>query len=395
MTENTKCELPVPSQPLFQLVPRFRPDVDGLGEFALRLGDELWKQTGIPSHFIVWLKPRSGGELEVDRAEDFPHQITYVSSDTVFSGTPKGLERELERIASQNHQPIILLHFTSYAFSKEGIAWWLPGILRRFVSRGGRVACFFHELYAKGRFPNKTWFSSGLQRRIFREILALSTVAISSNEEYVQIMHRSNLRQRPVILAAIGSNVGELLAPRPISERSRRMAIFGVYTSRKWFYEQHLPLLCTLIDRLGVEEVADIGTIGDAQQVLSWAGEKMGGRLHVYGALPASEVSRLLADSMFGAVNYDASLRSKSGIIAAYQAHGVPTILFTPVGHAPTQAVTSDALTVEQALAIPSSELRLRLEQTAAAGHEYYQRVRSYAAILRQILPWIKPSIES
>ena len=386
------------SRSLLQLVPRFRPDIDGLGDFSLYLGDALWKHSGLSSSYVVWRQPRVALEPAPFSSINLPHSIIRLPKTS-----PRALRAALNTATEQGAMPVLLLHYTSYAFSKEGVAWWLPGVLRAFVARGGRVVSFFHELYATGRFPRKIWLTSGLQKRIFREILALSTAGITSSEDYLERMRAENSTGRPLILAGIGSNVGELDSPPPLAARARRLAIFGVYTSRQTLYEQHMPLLRRLVDHLGVTEVADIGTAGEDRQLLNWVKDQFGSKFHVYGALPATEVSRLLADSSVGVVNYDYHLRSKSGIVAAYQSHAVPTVIFTPIQHLRPTQFADDALTAEELMGLggeapPGAQGQSAVLNSAAllnaagpAGFAYYQRNRSYASILRQILPWIQP----
>lgn len=372
---------------LIQLVPRFRPDADGLGEFALCFGDALWRKCGVRSDFVVWSPPRPEPELAVPSGEVLPH--SYYRSDT---RQRKAFGQRLREAAARSQKPVALLHYTSYAYSQEGIAWWLPGVLREFIGAGGRLVCFFHELYALGKFPNKTWFSSGLQRHIFREVLALSSAAISSNANYMEQMARENRAGRPLALAGICSNVGEAMTLPPASGRRRRLVVFGLNASRRRLYEQHLPVLLRLVAHLGIEEVADIGSLGEWPRLLEEVREqfgKSGVRFNVCGSLPAEEVGTLLAGSLAGAVNYSSGMHLKSGIVGAYQAYGLPVILFHPEGDK-GPAVDDSVCLSSQTVLNRKKGLEELLNDAGRAGFEYYRKFRSYDAVLERVLPWLR-----
>jgi hypothetical protein len=376
---------------LIQLVPRFRPDADGLGEFALCLGDALYRRFGVSSDYVVWQPARALPELPTPGGAGFPHRIHRVEPRR-----PRVMAEMLAAAAGAVERPVLLLHFTSYAFSTEGIAWWLPGVLRRFIDRGGRVVGFFHESYAPGRFPNKTWFSSGLQRRIFRQTLALSCVGLTSNQAYLDQMARDNAAGIPLVLAGIPSNVGEMEILPAMMGRTRRLAVFGQHPNRRWLYEQHLPTLLRVVAHLGIEEVADIGAPGDWPRVLESARTQFEQtaqvRFTIHGALPAAEVGELLAGSLAGAVNYRYGMHLKSGIVAAYQAYGLPVILFHPAGDPAPAGSDATCLTPDQVLEQPSGSeaLAALLAGASHAGFEFYRENRSYDAVLGKLLPWLR-----
>ena len=83
---------------LIQLVPRFRPDADGLGEFALCFGDALWRKCGVRSDFVVWSPPRPEPELAVPSGEVLPH--SYYRSDT---RQRKAFGQRLREAAARSH----------------------------------------------------------------------------------------------------------------------------------------------------------------------------------------------------------------------------------------------------------------------------------------------------
>lgn len=363
---------------LIQVTPQFPPDVDGLGEFALHLGNALLKQSGILSEFIVWRSAQDSNSATIAG----PHRIERLTEQSRDM-----FDKTLESKVKNSTAPVLLLHYTSYSYSKEGLPWWLPGVLHRFKASGGRVVCFFHELYAKGRFPNKTWMGSWLQKRIFRQILALSDAAITSNEGYLEEIRSNNTKHCPLVLTAIGSNVGELNALVPLATRSRRLVIFGLWVTRLRLYERHMEVIKKLVELLQIDEIADVGNIDDPAPMLKQAKSELGERMKIYGRLPASELSALLADSMVGIANYNYSLRSKSGVVAAYQAHGVPCVLFPPIGEISVGQLSDECLSAAQVFATPQSYLFELLERTSEAGFDDYQKNRSFDSVAKKIEP--------
>ena len=252
---------------LIQVAPYFPPDVDGLGEFALHLGDALLQQSGIQSDFIIWKTQKDSGTA----TNNTLYRVERINEPNRFA-----LRQALDARLRQFCVPTLLLHYTSYSYSKEGLPWWLPNVLHRFKARGGRVVVFFHELYAKGRFPSKTWLSSWLQKRIFHKLLAMSDAAITSNEGYLEEIQAHTNSNCALMLAGIGSNVGELSAITPLEKRSRRLVIFGLWVTRLRLYERHMTQLIELAERLEINEIADVGNIDDPAPMLAQVKNKLG-----------------------------------------------------------------------------------------------------------------------
>src|ERR1700722_4355807 len=250
---------PLPGRParLIQLVARFRPDADGVGETALRLADVLLKDHGVPSDFLVYRPPGSERVLEIP--DGFPHSVQRLDAAAGVSITGM-LDRP---ISGSVAPPILLLHYASYGYSAQGMPFWLVAELKRFVDRGGRLLPLFHELYALPRFPSKTFLTSRIQRGIFRRILALSEAAFTSSEEYLETAKRDNRARRPIHLIGICSSAGEPEHPRPLATRRRRIVVFGRFATRKDVYSRYLPVLEKVARHLGIEEIADIGPVDD------------------------------------------------------------------------------------------------------------------------------------
>jgi len=391
---------PAPALParLIQIVARFRPEADGVGEAALRVADVLWKDYGLPSDLVVCNSPRPGQALEVP--PDFPHTVTRLDG-----AAPARLSLTLERLAqSSAPPPVVLLHFASYGYSRHGTPFWLARCLDRFVHGGGRLLTLFHELYASPRFPSKTLITSSLQRLVFRRVLALSDAAFTSSEIYLQKAELDNAKRRPLRLIGICSNAGEPENPRPLRLRKRRLSVFGRFSTRKRLYDLHLPFLQQVAQHLGIDEIADIGAVEDAD----WMHENVHNRLvtpvRSCGELSIEAASELLEDSVVGALSYHPLLLGKSSVFAAYQAHAMAILLFPEHARASAEDASAPprepgcwALNAADLLALParSAALEYRLQKAATGAYAQYRRHRSVRAMVDTLLPALRSNRSS
>lgn len=372
---------------LIQLVPRFRPDVDGVGECALRLGDALAKSHGILSDYLVYNPPAAGAALEMPIP--FPHTVERLAGAGAAS-----LNRAVDRLPAASTGPrVMLLHYVSYGFSPNGTPVWLPPAIERFNARGGRLVTLFHELYADGRFPSRTFFTSWLQRRISRSLLAESTAAFTSSEAILARMQRMNAAHRPASLIGICSNAGEPENPKPLALRKRRIAVFGKFSTRRHLYSRYLPQLHRISQHFGIEEIADIGPVDDAEWMEKHVYRPAGGLVRGYGAMDAEAVSGLLEDSILGAVSYRYPLRWKSGVFAAYQAHAMAILLFLHEDEAEPRDPDDWCFSEERLLALPPDSLT-EMQRAASAGFEHYRRFRSADSMAETLLPALRAAAE-
>lgn len=373
------------ASPLIQLVARFRPDTDGVGEAALRLADVFWQDYQVPTHFLVYSAPAagSGADSGLELPQPFAHSLAYLGSGN------DALEQALEPFLCAGQRPVLLLHYVSYGYSSQGTPTWLAPALEHFIARGGRVVTLFHELYASPRLFSRTLFTAGLQRRIFRRLLALTDAAFTSSERFLELAQEENWKKRPVQLIGICSTTGEPESTAALRVRARRLAVFGRFTTRKQIYEQHPALLKRVAEHLAIEEIADVGPVDDPAWFEANAAAPFGGLLRSYGTLAVPQASELFANSLAGALVYPAHLLGKSSIFAAYQAHAMAIALFadgTPERPSNTAGLF---LRPEALLAMPgeSPALLEQMQETATRGFAQYQHCRSARSMVEMLLP--------
>jgi hypothetical protein len=371
---------------LIQLVPRFRPDLDGVGECALRLGNALYKAYEIPSDYLVYHPPAPGSSI--DLPVPFPHRVERLTGASASS-----LNHALDHfLADSSAPPVLLLHYVSYGFSPHGTPAWLPPAIERFHAKGGRVLTLFHELYALARFPSKTFFTSWLQRRIFRRLLARSEAAFTASQEFLDRIQQNNKTHRPASLIGICSNAGEPDNPKPLALRKRRLAVFGRFSTRKHLYARNLPQLLHIAQHLGIDEIADIGPVDEPLWMEKHVYGPAGGLVRGYGALDDSAVSGLLEDSILCALAYRFPLRWKSGVFAAYQANAMAILLFRFENETEPRDPADWCLSADRLLALPAGSVdsMAKMQQAAIAGYEHYRRYRSAHSMAEILLPALR-----
>lgn len=216
----------------------------------------------------------------------------------------------------------VVLQFSGYGFEKRGAPWWL---LQAFESRRGdfkALGIFFHELYAFGPPWTSSFWLSPAQRFVASELAKLSDFWLTNREGSAQWLRRHS-GTKPHAVLPVFSNIGEMPSYSP--HRAPKVVVFGGATLRHATYRAAGSELFAWARRQGLA-IHDIGpTIGDVEMARRLVLEGV----IVHGRLPDSEISHLLHDAQFGLVAYPVNYVAKSGVFAAYCAHGVCPVLLS------------------------------------------------------------------
>jgi hypothetical protein len=113
------------------------------------------------------------------------------------------------------------------------------------------------------------------------------------------------------------STVGEPTGVPLLSERARRIVVFGGEGVRRRAWGPFLPSLAEAVGSLQAEEICDVGAPVDVPASVQ------GVPVRRLGPLSGEEVSVLLLDSAAGFLAYPPDFLPKSTIFAAYCSHGV------------------------------------------------------------------------
>jgi hypothetical protein len=298
---------------VLQVVPGAPPMINGVGDYSLSVAREMRNAFGVNSVFLV-CAPGWRGTEQVDGFRMF----------RLASRAPGALRDALNSIVGPSH---VLLQLSPYGFHESGSPFWLLHGLRDWLGREGRGApllTYFHELYASGPPWSRAFWYSALQRRCTRGFLRLSARAFTSLVRYRDWLERRDRRKRGRITCLpVPSNVGEMDESPAGERRLKRLVIWGSTTAKRDIYERHGDALARLVRAAAVREIVDVGPPADC------APASIGSQpVHTLGVLPPGQLDALLASSSIGAFSYNPAFLGKSGVFAAFCAHGVPAMCF-------------------------------------------------------------------
>ncbi|SNT40075.1 hypothetical protein SAMN05421763_11464 [[Luteovulum] sphaeroides subsp. megalophilum] len=230
----------------------------------------------------------------------------------------------------------ILLHFSGYGYARRGLCRWLSDGLAQWKGAGTdrRLVTIFHEVYATGPVWRSSFWTARPQKRIARHIAHLSDAAFVTSEGGMGQL-RQMVPHMPLSLLPVFSNVGEPAACAPLAERSPRAVVFGGARRRLDVYEALAATkgLERRLAALGLVGIIDVGPPSDVPEVIA------GLPVERCGPLPADQVSAILADAQIGLVDYPGHVFTKSGIAAAYFAHGLAVVNTSQCGGFPADLV--------------------------------------------------------
>ena len=291
---------------IIAIVPRLPPAIDGVGDHSLQLAKQMRQDFGIDTNFLV-ADPNWCGQSVV---EGFAvQQIQEQSSQALLQLLP----------TKESSVQVVLLHYVGYGYAKRGCPRWLVKGLEhwRQTATSQRLVTMFHELHAFGPFWTSQFWTSPLQRNLVRRLACCSDRCLTNRQGYAEIIARfSQGKHSQIPVVPVFSNVGEPENPPPLSQRPRRLVVFGSRGPRSRVYQQSRSALQRTCRELEIEEILDIGP------ALDFAIESINGTpVKSLGVRSPQQISDLLSSSVAGFFNYHTEYLTKSSIFAAYCAH--------------------------------------------------------------------------
>ncbi|HUD32763.1 MAG TPA: hypothetical protein VMR43_07050 [Variovorax sp.] len=255
------------------------------------------------------IPPGGGGVLDyaAKLADDLQAPVMELTETTDVSGWSGDL---------------LLLHYSSYGYQKRGIPTWLAERIRTLRQRFRVFGVVFHETYAFGPPWRSAFWLSPMQQRIARDVLREADFWHTNREAAAQWLRKSSRAPvAPHRVLPVFSNIGE---PPPVErEREPSLIVFGATSSRERTYAWNDGEIHRFAQQHGLR-IHDIGRPlpdGPMARRLAESGAV------VHGMLSEAEVSRAMLAARFGVVRYEPIYACKSGIFAAYAAHGMCPIL--------------------------------------------------------------------
>jgi len=301
---------------LIQVVARRTAEPDGVTNYALVLADALRAYRGANSVFL-------SGTPSVDAmpVEDgwktvcVPKRKAQMLADTVHF------------LSAETNARAVVLHFSGYGYQKRGVPLWLVKGLQIWTRRARRVPLLtiFHELYATGRPWQSAFWVSPLQKQIARSILNLSSAAITPTDLYGKRLSEWRDGDAPKITPMpVFSNVGEPGCGSAPSARIAAAVVFGLAGVKDRLFGIYRSEIERIVSALGIEKIFDVGP-----RFSSMPRTLAGAPVISKGVLQQDAVSDLLQRARFGLVAYPLDFIGKSGVFAAYAAHGVVPIVLS------------------------------------------------------------------
>jgi Glycosyl transferase 4-like domain len=301
---------------LIQVVARRTAGPDGVADYALALARALRAYTGANSVFLsgtpsVDARPVEDGWKTVC----VPKRKAQMLADTV------------QFLSAETNARAVVLHFSGYGYQKRGVPVWLVQGLRIWNrrARGVPLITIFHELYATGRPWQSAFWVSPLQKQIARSILNLSSAAITPTDLYGKRLSEWRDGDAPKITPMpVFSNVGEPGCGSAPSARIAAAVVFGLAGVEDRLFGIYRSEIERIVSALGIEKIFDVGP-----RFSSMPRTLAGAPVISKGVLPQDAVSDLLQRARFGLVAYPLDFIGKSGVFAAYAAHGVVPIVLS------------------------------------------------------------------
>ena len=272
----------------------------------------------------------------------------------------------------------IVLNFSGYGYHPRGIPSWLVERVAQVRARGAKVGVFFHELFASEPPWRSAFWLGPKQRRITAELGSLANFWLTNCDMAAQWL-QANCSPAPHRVLPVYSNVGEpTLSPGP---RGDKIVVFGGPAIRAQAYRALDAGFWRWVLEQGLS-VHDIGAPIDSAEYTRLC---EAGRIRPHGSLPAEEVSRQLAEAKFGLLCYPPHVVAKSGVFAAYCAHGLCTVLLAD------RYQPHDGLEPNRHYAAGYAELDKGAVGAAALGSaafDWYQphRVEAHAQAFRALM---------
>jgi hypothetical protein len=300
---------------VIQLISRRTAEPDGVADYALALARAWRNSKGANTVFLSATPLSEAIPLEDEwKTVCVPERKAQALSDTI------------EKLSADRRTQAVILHFSGYGYEKRGVPVWLAAGLRLWKRRASvPIITIFHELYATGRPWQRVFWISPFQKQIARQILHLSSAAITPTNFYKRRLSDWQPRSpREISVLPVFSNIGEPGCGTAPYARRPTAVVFGLAGVENYLYGLYRSQAERMISALGIKEIIDIGLrLSPVPRSLA------GAPVVSTGVLPSNAISELLQGARFGLIAYPVDFIAKSGVFGAYAAHGVVPIVFS------------------------------------------------------------------
>jgi len=300
------------------ITPELPPTVGGVADYTAILSRRLVEES---NEVVEPVLVRAGQESDPAPDVEFP------VIDLGGGATAPALTNTISQLSNEApSRTLVLLQYSGYGFSTHGAPLWLlRGLRQSCGERGIPLLTVFHEIRSFSWKPwTRTFWLSPVQTGVAWGIARLCDGVMTTHPTAAARLRRFASDTTPVHVAPVFSNVGEPAERRPYEKRRPRAVVFGGGHTKTAIYETHGPLVKKLLQHQAIDEVVDVGAAAPVGP------DHLGTEARVLGVQPAETISALLLDARIGLLHYSAAYATKSGVLAAYMAHGAAPALVDP-----------------------------------------------------------------
>lgn len=227
----------------------------------------------------------------------------------------------LTETLKQENETMWLLHYSGYGYAKRGAPVALLRTLQtlRHQCPQARLVTMFHELFAGGPpWTSAFWFSL-LQKQVAARLAQMSDAVVTNRQASAQWL-RSHLSEgAEVTVLPVFSNFGEDAAPLPPMQRPARLLLFGGGPARA---ADFWPQVETVMRKLTLTELVVVShPLAVPESLITRFSVRQ------TGVLEPEAMAAELRSARCGVLDYNPDFLGKSGVLAAYAAHGVVPVL--------------------------------------------------------------------
>jgi hypothetical protein len=303
---------------LIHITPELPPAVGGVADYTTILNQRLVEVSdGALEPVMVHAGKAPAETIEVD----FPvADLSGAQSAAILANTIR------ELTDATDGRTVVLLEYSGYGYAARGAPMWLASGLKQVCGENGvPLLTMFHEISASSWKPwTSTFWLSPLQSWVARRIAQCSVGLMTTHPTGAETLRQFVDQDTPVDVCPVFSNVGEPEERPTFEVRAPQAVIFGGSRTKTALYDTHRDATETVLRNWDIDTVIDVGP-SDAV-----APDALSMSVDIRGLQPAHTISKLLLGARIGLLHYPAAYATKSGILAAYMAHGVVPVLVAP-----------------------------------------------------------------